>query len=365
MATRRQFLAQMAVAGIATASAPVLRAANAVTSTQPGGPPRKSDVVQTVLGPISGDRMGFTAPHEHILASSTDFMRLWPEYLGGRSRFTSGVVERMKVAKAGGLDTIVDCTTADLGRDVRLLQEVSRRSGVQIIATTGHWLTPTPSFEARTADELADFFSLEIERGIEDTGVKPGVIKAASEGDGMTPFQEKVFKAAARASKRTAVPVTTHSLARHRGGEQQAAIFEQEGLDPGMVCIGHSDETADFDYLAGLARRGYTLGFDHPFYGLPSMGGGTKGIPTWQDRGAMVKRLIDAGFNERIFLASDWMFALTIAATGSFDVLNQRNPFGNLFNIRNTIPYLRQLGVTDEQIRTITILNPKAFFART
>ncbi len=180
----------------------------------------------------------------------------------------------------------------------------------------------------------------------------------------MSPFQEKVFRPAAHASKRTGVPVTTHSDARHRGGEQQAAIFEQEGLDPRMVCIGHSDESPDFDYLAGLARRGYTLGIDHLVYGLPSMGGGTNGIPTWQDRAAMVKKLIDAGLNDRIFLANDWMFGVTIAPTGTIDVLNERNPFGDLFNVRNTIPYLRQIGVTDEQIRTITVMNPKAFFAR-
>lgn len=270
----------------------------------------------------------------------------------------------MKVAKAAGIDTIVDCTTPDLGRDVRLQQAVSRGSGVQIVAVTGHWLTPTPSFEARTPDELADFFTLEIERGMEDTGIKPGVIKAASQGDGMTPFQEKVFRAAARASKRTGVPVTTHSDARHRGGEQQASVFEQEGLDPRMVCIGHSDETADFDYLAGLARRGYTLGIDHLFYGLSSMGGGTNGSPKWEDRAATVKKLIDAGLNDRILLANDWMFGITIAPTGTMDVLNERNPLGNLFNIRKTIPYLRQIGVTEEQIRTITVANPRNFLAR-
>jgi len=270
----------------------------------------------------------------------------------------------MKAVKAAGIDTIVDCTTADLGRDIQLLQDVSRRSGVHIVATTGHWLTPTPSFEARTAQELADFFTLEIERGIEDSGVKAGVIKAASEGDRMTPFQENVFRAAARASKKTGVPVTTHSDARHRGGEQQATIFEQEGLDPSRVCIGHSDESSDFDYLAGLARRGYTLGFDHLFYGLPSMGAGSNGIPTWQARADRLKQLIDAGLNGRIFLATDWMFALTIAPTGTLDVLKQRNPAGGLFNVQNTIPYLLRAGVTEEQIRMITVDNPRAFFAQ-
>jgi phosphotriesterase-related protein len=360
MTNRRLFLTQAGALGLSASFAGLAVSA----PIQPSAPPRKLGLVQTVLGPIAGERMGFTSPHEHVLASSTDFMRLWPEFLGGRARFSDAVVERMKVAKAAGVDTIVDCTTADLGRDVRLLHDVSRRSGVQIIATTGHWLTPTPTFEVRTADELADFFTLEIQRGMEDTGIKPGVIKAASQGDGMTPFQENVFRAAARASKRTGVPVTTHSDARHKGGEQQAAILEQEGLDPRRVCIGHSDETADFDYLAGLARRGYTLGLDHLFYGLASMGGGSNAIPTWQERATMLRKLIDAGFNDRIFLASDWMFALTIAPTGTFDVLKERNAAGNLFNVRNTLPYLRQLGVTEEQIRTITVMNPRVFFAR-
>jgi phosphotriesterase-related protein len=351
LTNRRQFLAQAAAFGLSAGCLSDVASA-------------KASVVQTVLGPMSGEQMGFTAAHEHILASSTGFMRLWPEFFGSRAQFIRGVVERMKAAKAGGIDTIVDCTTADLGRDVRLLQEVSRQSGVHIIAVTGHWLTPTPSFEARTADELAEFFTLEIERGMEGSGIKPGAIKAASQGESMTPFQENVFRAAARASKRTGVPVTTHSDARHRGGEQQAAIFEQEGLDPKRVCIGHSDESGDFDYLSGLARRGYTLGFDHLFYGLSSMGGGADGIPTWQERASTLRKLIDAGFNDRLLQASDWFFALTIAPSATIDVLKERNPFGNLFNVRNTLPYLRQMGVTEEQIRTITVTNPKAFFAR-
>jgi phosphotriesterase-related protein len=353
MSTRRAFL------GGAVAAA----AALPLAATAGADPTRRAGQVETVLGPIAGERMGVTAPHEHVLAGSTDILRLWPEYFGGREHFTAAAIARLKAVKAAGIDTIVDCTTADLGRDIPLLQAVSRGSGVQIVATTGHWVTPTPSFEARTADELADFFTLEITRGIEDTGVRPGVIKAASQGDGMTPFQEKVFRAAARASKRTGLPVTTHSDARHRGGEQQAAIFEQEGLDPRRVCIGHSDESGDFTYLAGLARRGYTLGFDHLFYGLAAMGGGSNGSPTWQARAAMIKQLVDAGLGDRIFLANDWMYGLTIAPTGSMAALEAANPDGGLFNVKNTIPHLRQLGVSEAQIRTITVANPRAFFA--
>jgi len=319
-------------------------------------------LVHTVNGPIAGARLGVTAPHEHILAGSTDVLRLWPEAVRGRAQFIDRAVARLKVAKAAGIDTMVDCTTADLGRNVRMMQEVSRRSGMQLVAVTGHWLTPTPTFEARTADELADFFTLEITRGIEDTGVKPGAIKGAS-GAEMTPFQEKVFRAAARTSKRTGVPVTTHSVARKRGGERQAAVLEEEGLDPRRVCIGHSDESPDFDYLAGLAKRGYTIGMDHLWYGLPAMGAGANGIPTWQDRASMIRRLIEAGFNDRIFLATDWMSAFTAATTGTLETLSGRNPDGDLFNLRHTIPLLRQIGVTEPQIRMITVTNPRNFFA--
>jgi predicted metal-dependent phosphotriesterase family hydrolase len=94
------------------------------------------------------------------------------------------------------------------------------------------------------------------------------------------------------------------------------------------------------------------------------MGGGTNGIPKWEERAGMVKKLIDAGLNDRMLLATDWMFGISISPTGTMDVLNERNSLGNLFNVRNTIPYLRRLGVTEEQIRTITVLNPRAFLAR-
>src|ERR1700759_3311864 len=171
MTNRRMFIAQLGALGCCAPFAGSLFGATR-HQTAPSG---RAGTVETVLGAIPGERMGFTAAHEHLLASSTEFLRLWPEYLGGRAHFIAVAVESLKAAKAAGIDTMVDCTTADLGRDIGLMQDISRRSGVQVIAATGHWLTPNPTFEARTADELADFFSLEIGRGIEDTGIKPGV----------------------------------------------------------------------------------------------------------------------------------------------------------------------------------------------
>jgi phosphotriesterase-related protein len=361
MVTRRQFLRQSTAAGlVAVAPVPIARVADA-SSRGSATAPRAPGLIPTVLGPLDPAKLGFTLPHEHVCASSAGFFRAWPEFFGGREAFVRKVVDRLKAARDEGVDTIIDVTPFDVGRDVRLLEEASRKSGMQIVACTGHWLSPGLSMAARTTEELTDFFLLEIERGIEDTGIRPGVIKVATDREGVTPFLEKALRAAARASKTSGVPVTTHTYAAERIGEKQAAIFESEGLSPAKVCLGHCDDTDDLDYLTGLVRRGYTIGMDHLTWGVRPPAAGEK-LLTWQQRAECLKRLIDAGFADKIFLSNDWYFGISIAGTGAMEALERINPDGMLFDTRKTIPYLRQLGVTDRDLRTITVDNPRRFF---
>jgi phosphotriesterase-related protein len=362
MATRRKFLAQIVGAGVAVASVSAASALKIPVPVQPRRTKRIRGIVPTVRGPIDASRLGFTLPHEHICASSAGFLQMWPEFFGGRANFINKVVDKLKAAKDEGVDTIIDVTPADVGRDIRFLEEVSRKSGMQIVACTGHWLYPSLSMGARTVEELADFFVLEIERGIEGTGIKPGVIKVATDREGVTPFLEKALRAAARASKATGVPVTTHTYAADRIGEKQADIFEAEGLNPTMVCLGHCDDTDDMGYLTGLVKRGYTIGMDHTTWGAPGMKGANKEILSWQQRAECIKKLVDAGFGNKIFLSNDWYFGISMAGAGAMDAMEKMNPDGMLFNTRKTIPYLKQIGVTDRQIQTITVENPRRFF---
>jgi phosphotriesterase-related protein len=175
----------------------------------------------------------------------------------------------------------------------------------------------------------------------------------------VTPFLENALRAAARASKATGIPVTTHTYAVGRGGEQQAKIFAAEGLDPSSICLGHCDESNDLDYLTGLARHGYTIGMDHLTRGASEAQ--TK-VLSWRERTECIAKLIEAGFTERIFLSNDWFFGASLAVSGAMEMMDGANPDGILFNVRKTIPYLKQLGVSDEQIRTITVENPRRFF---
>ena len=196
-----------------------------------GAPAARRTTVQTVLGPIDSSKLGFTLSHEHINASSAGIWQAWPELLGGRARFVATAVDQLKRAKDEGVASIIDCTTIDLGRDIRLMEEISRKSGMQVIAATGHWLDPSNTMRARTVEELADFFVREITVGIEGTGIKAGIIKVAN-GAMIDPFGEKLLRAASRASKATGLPVTTHSPGAQRVGEKQALIFEEEASAP-------------------------------------------------------------------------------------------------------------------------------------
>lgn len=355
MTSRREFLTQMAGASVAAASH--LTVPVTTTSTGP-----LTGAVQTVRGPVDAGALGFTLPHEHICVGTAGLWQAWPELFGGRSAFIAKVVAQLKIAKAEGVDTLVDVTPDDIGRDVRLLEEVSRKSGVHIIACTGHWLVPSLTMAARTVEELTDFFTLEIRRGIAGTDIKPGVIKVATDAEGVTPFLERALRAAARASKATGVPVTTHTYAAAKVGEKQADIFESEGLNPAKVCLGHCDDTDDIGYLTGLVKRGYTIGMDHLPWGLAHGEGPGPAILPWRQRADCIKKLVDAGYANQLFLSNDWYYGISIAGTGAIEAREKENPDGLLFNTRKTIPYLKQIGVTDQQIRTITVDNPRRFF---
>jgi phosphotriesterase-related protein len=352
MITRRDFLLRTTASGaVAAASLRIAQAANANTS-QDGSKVARAGVVETVLGPLDVAQLGFTLSHEHVCFVPRDIF-------SDKTVAAAKMVDKLREAKAAGVDTIIDLTTSDVWRDVRFGAEVARRSGMQIVASTGFRFAPE-SYNGQTVAQIAELFIREIEQGIEDTGIKAGVIKAAAVSAVITPAEEKGFKAAARASKATGVPIETHTDARRRGGETQADILEAEGVSPARVSLGHSDDTEDVNYLLGLAKRGYTLGIDHVFYGAIAS---AKGQPEyfryllqvpWKKRAGYVKQLIDAGCGDKIFLSNDWELER-----------EKINPDAFLFNTRKTIPYLRQLGVSQREIHAITVDSPRRFFART
>ena len=141
----------------------------------------------------------------------------------------------------------------------------------------------------------------------------------------------------ARASKHTGAPVYTHTRSSDRVGEQQVRILQEEGVDMNRVYIGHSNDTSDVDYIIGLLESGVWVGLDW----FP--GGRYPGVPLWQERTEIVKRLIDEGWGGRIMLGHDYSVP---SGQPTQEMKEQRanyQPEGYSLISRHVLPYLNEL----------------------
>ena len=312
--------------------------------------------VNTVLGPVDTADFGFTLSHEHVGTNAAGLRHTYPEFIDREGIVEQSTAAMKEVYDEAGVRTIIDVSTFDLGRDVEMIRRVAEGSGMQIVAATGNHLAVPRPFGDVSPDVIAELYVRELEDGIEGTGVKAGIIKVASDRGGITPPQEVVLRAAARTQKATGAPISTHTWSPERIGEQQVAILEEEGVDLNRVYIGHSNDDTDLDYLLGLLNKGVWLGLDR----YP--GGLVPGTPNWEQRTAVAKRLMDAGFTHRIMLSHD--YSVPKARHGA-EVQEQRrraNPDGYNFIPRYVLPRLKELGATDGDIRQITVDNPRRFF---
>jgi phosphotriesterase-related protein len=307
-------------------------------------------VVNSVSGPLDTADLGFTLMHEHIVVQSPGVEANF--HVWDRQREIENAVAKVNDVMARGVNTLVDLTAGDW-RDIPFVQEVVRRTGMQVIVATGMYYDVPRYFQSRSADHAAALFVRDIQEGIVDTGVRAGIIKCAADEAGIDQQVEKMLRAAARAHRATGVPISTHTHAASQIGLKQQDIFEEEGVDLGRVIIGHSGDTDDIDYLLHLTGRGSYIGMDR--FGLDMI------LPT-DRRLATIARLCQMGYAEKMVLSHDascyfdWFDAALVRQTVPNWHFN--------FISDHVIPALRQAGVSEEQLRTMTLDNPRRIFER-
>ena len=312
--------------------------------------------INSVLGPLDTAALGFTLMHEHLIVAGAGIHQNYPELLG--ADFMDRIVRALAQAKECRIDTIVDATTVDLGRDVNLLARASRLTGVNIITCTGWWLDIPSAFRGVTADQLARLFIREIREGISGTDIKAGILKAASDVSGVTEDEETVLRAVARAHLQTDVPIMLHSYSPGRVGERQLAVLKEEGVDLRRVKLDHSNDTTDMEYLLWLLEQGCYLGLDR----YP---GSIRDVSPL-DRTKTMKALIDAGYAERLLPSHDWLLVDVIAESPVEIKLREErerlNPYGFLYLKKVVIPQLREMGVSESILNGLCVEGPRNFF---
>jgi phosphotriesterase-related protein len=313
--------------------------------------------VESVTGPIDAGELGTTLIHEHLRFRDEAVANQWPHLYDEQAEWDAALADARAVMSQG-VKTLVDPCAMFGGRDVEFSRRIAQETGLQVVLCTGiYTYDHLPHFfDFREPDAIAELFVHDIERGIQGTDVKAGLIKCACDEPGMNANVEKVHRAAARASLRTGAPIMAHSRPASGTGPEQMRIFEEEGVDPDKVQIAHTGDTDDIDYIEKLIDRGAWIGMDR--YGLDMF------LPT-DKRNATVLALLERGHADRMFLSQDYCSTIDWFPE---EVEAELRPtaapkWSMTFLFEEVIPQLKERGMTDEQLDTMMVDNPKRWLA--
>jgi predicted metal-dependent phosphotriesterase family hydrolase len=312
-------------------------------------------IIRTVLGDIDPADLGVTYAHEHLIITGGKPVEMSPDFLLDD---VDKAVEELVAAQALGLGAVVDAMPADCGRDVLRLAEVSRRSGVHVVAPTGlhharfydtrHWsLRASP-------EEIASLFVADIADGIdaEDyggpivrrTSHRAGVIKVGGSDAFPTERDQRVFRAAALAQRQTGCPILTHCEGGMRGLEQVQLLVDA-GADPAHIALSHVDKVVDRGYHRELASTGAALEYDGAFR-WKDQPNGTLGLLGW---------MAEDGLLDHVLLGLD-------AARRGYWTAYGGSP-GMTYLLDGFDREMRAIGLDDAALRTLLVANPARIFA--
>jgi predicted metal-dependent phosphotriesterase family hydrolase len=305
----------------------------------------REGVIQTVRGPIQPDQLGVTLPHEHL------YDQIWE--IPGRNDYAGQLEdddllcdEVLAFKKLGG-QSIVECTVLGIGRSPEMLVRMSERTGVHIVMGCGWYREPYyPAgdlIDRRPVEDLAREIIAEINEGVSGTGIRPGIIgEVGTDKSWVSAQEERVHRAAARAHLATGLALTTHSIGKPVG-LTELDIFEDEGVDPRRVIIGHCDHPFCLfaDYHLELLKRGANVQFD-------TLGNKT---PELDERAFQILlKHLDGGYTDQLFLSQDVCKIQHLRCLG-----------GNGFTyvLETFLSKLRKAGVPEALLTKMTVENPK------
>lgn len=317
--------------------------------------------VETVRGPVEADSLGVTLMHEHVFILNEEIRENYPaEYPDGwdEDAQVDDAIVKLNTVAGRGCQTVVDPTVIGLGRDINRIRRVAGGTEVNIIVATGlytysnvlfYFTYRLPHSDGR--DPMTELFVRDITIGIADTGVKAAFLKCAVDEPGLTPGVERVLRAVCRAHTETGAPITVHTHPHSGTGREVVRVLREEGADPTKVVLGHSGDSTDLDYLTELADAGCLLGMDR--FGLNL-------LTSFDDRVATVAAMCRRGYAERMVLSHDAACYIDWFPPGTVQRFAPEWHWQHLFT--DVLPALRAQGVTDDQIDTMLVANPRRYF---
>jgi phosphotriesterase-related protein len=317
--------------------------------------------IPTATGEVDSSDLGFTLMHEHVFLIDPAMRHALPGWVDVEEAVKLAVIQA-EAAKAKGVTTLVDLTPIHLGRDVEIIRRVAEASGLNIVVSTGFYTVEGPWMLTWQPDRLVEYLLPEITEGIQGTGIRAGMIKCATDHS-MSPVNEVLLRTAARLHRRTGVPISTHSDVWAGTGKTQQEVFAEEGVDLSRVVIGHCGDSADLEYLRNIMDRGSFLGMDR--FGLDGLAFGDVRFPTREARVKTVADLCRLGYAEKLVLSHDYspIQQADVYEWLPREAVKEFLPNWSWCSISDDVlPALKEEGVSESDIHTMTVGNPRRVF---
>ena len=311
------------------------------------GSARKSSYgdIMTVSGKISSEQMGKALVHEHFLVDFIGADRISYQRWN-RASVARKVLPYLKEVKQYGIQTIFDCTPAWLGRDVELLKMLVDESGLQIVTNTGYYgavnnkYLPPHAF-TETAEQLADRWIKEFEKGIEGTKVKPGFIKIGVNEGPLSVLHQKLIRAAGITHLATGLTICSHTGPAEAAMEQ-IGILKENGVDPSAFVWVHAQAEKNNSYHQQAASMNSWISLD---------GIGWGDFDKYADS---IEYLKKSGLLHRLLISHD---------AGWFKPDEPDAPFTGYTNIFTQLsPLLQKRGISETDIHQLLVTNPMHAF---
>ncbi len=336
--------------------------------------------VQTVLGLIAPEDLGITLPHEHLVSNGSCWfvepgeatekamvhhpvtldILWWLRYHLFQNMDDLLLLDEQEAIKeaihfklAGG-NSIVELSNIGLGRDPAALARISRATGLNIIMGSGYYLAVShgPGMDAKTEEEITDEIVRDIMVGVGDSGIRSGIIGEIGCSWPLADNERKSLCAAARAQQLTGAALNVHPGQGEEAAMEIVKILDDAGADLTRTVIDHIDRAVrDPEDRIKLAKTGCYLEYDlfgrEGYYPIHHR---VIDLPNDAQRINEIIELINKGYLSQILISQDIWNKTQRCAYGGW---------GYAHILRDTLPVMRVKGMTEEQVHTIMVANPR------
>ena len=303
--------------------------------------------IMTVNGTLPANQMGFSLSHEHVMVDFIGADKIDPSRYHAPEVFNTAL-PILLAAKDRGCKTIMECTPAYLGRDGKLLQDLSKACEVNILTNTGYYgavgekYLPAHAYK-ETANQVAARWINEWKNGIDESGIRPGFIKSGVDVYPLSAVQQKMVQAAAITHLATGLTFGIHT------GNGQAAMEEMRiigslGVDATAWIWVHAQNEKERDLHVRAAKAGGWVSYD---------GVNSNSISDCLD---FLKDMKGENLLKHVLLSQD---------SGWYHV---GEPNGGVYNDYNTIsdkliPAMKENGFSERDVQLLFVTNPANAFS--